>query len=1488
MKRVLIIVVTSILTMTLKAQIIREFSSDTSLYMSELAAFTGSSLESSQVPDFHRFLRLYDSLPYENRMEIIEVSNLMLSKKCRPRPHFIMYQRVMMEFFFEDKASHGYEQWLEGFTLFLKSESALHGNINQWLSLSFSLLDENVFYTSNSVTWKVSTPSFKFDTGESMTVLFDDVTVACYSGRDFIQIMNATGYIDPLTLEWIGTEGRVTWERAGMPENEMHAILSEYRINLKTPGYSADSVQLYYPALFEGIALGRLEDKVLLIKDLASIKYPQFLSYKSSYSIEDFVPGINYKGGLAIEGANLVGSEVGGMPAILEIYTGDTLRIRAKTQRVSMNARHIRSPHVAASIFFGVDSIYHPDLELSFDVARDQLRLNKSEEFTSKGPYSNSYHGIDMNFDELFWNRSDSIIKMQAIQGTSIGRASFESNTFFDYEFYMSLQGLDYTHPLAQLYSYSNMLGGRTFAVENYANYVGFSTYQIRHQLMGLSKLGFVYFDDDTDLVTIRQKLFDYIIASMRQRDYDIIRFVSRTQGESNAELNLLNNDLTIRGIPVIFLSDSQNVKLIPDETTIVMKRNRSFEFDGMVDAGLFRFTGDDFFFDYDDFKINMPKIDSLQLSVYTDEYNQYGEPMLARIDNVIEQMNGELLIDDPNNKSGLESYPEFPAFTSREGSYIFFDAANIQNGVYKRDEFYFELLPFEVDSLDNFSPEAISPNGTFYSAGILPPIEMEMTLRQDNSLGFYMEAPDEGISLYGGVGTFYNDIEMSSNGLHGYGSFDYLTSTTWSDDFLMHPDSMMAMSRRYLIREKLSATQFPYVENTETEVLLRPDKEVMEVTRIKETFKVFNDSTFHGGNLALRPTGLSGDGAMALSDGRLESNHFTYGANTIRADSAGVQLKDPSHQEFSFLTQDVNLFVDLNAREAEMTAREDYTLIELPYNLYETRLDQMTWFMDKDQVAMTQKKHLPENDVDIGIDTLVTNGPTYLSKHPQQDELNFVAPMAFYNYRSRQLSASRVPFIQVADAYIFPYVGEVEVGYQATMSLLEDAKVLANQSNKQHLIYDASIAISGAKAYTGEGYYDYKDAYGNSYPIYFDHIWVDTTIQSQSTGHIKEDESFMLSPFFDFQGEVRLVAADRHLVFDGGTRIVHNCNIGKDWLRFSSTIDPADIHIPVVDPMQNVALNKIFAGSMITRDSTHIYSTFLSGRKDYFDTNLTQASGILLYDPERESYIISTPEKIADSTLPGHYLRLETATCQVYGEGPIDLTLDYGQVKLTSAGNAVHKVSEDQFSTHLVLGVNFYFSPVALQVMGQEIDSLPDLEPVDLTKHHYRLAMRDLLGAPLAQKLERELALTGGYEEIPIAWKNTLFFNNLPLKWNQETRSFRYKGKVGIGNIGDIQVNKKVDAFVELVEKGSGDIFDIYLEVDRNTWYYIAYSPGGLQVLSSNREFNSIVYELKAADRRVKAKLGEAQYIYSLAARRRLELFMERFLEFEEEGGAF
>ncbi len=606
MKKAILSITLLLLVKLLAAQSIREFTSDTGQYVNELSIFTGAHLETSEIGDFQRFLHVYDSLSYEQQLEIIEVSNLLLKRRCRPRPHFIKYERIMMEFFTEQKTSHGYEEWLEGFTLFLKRDDASLVAIDQLLTLSLNLLEDNILYKSNSIIWRVSSPTFQFRMNEKLTIDFDDVVVACYFDRDYIQIKNATGYVDPFELQWYGSHGMVTWERTGMPENELNAVMDDFKINLKTPGYTADSVKLFYPALFDGIALGKLEDKVTLIKDLSSIAYPKFLSYKNSYRIENFIPGIHYSGGLAIEGANLVGSSVGGEPAVLEVFANDTLRLRAQTDRVAMNGRFIRSPHASISIYFAEDSIFHPDLELSFDVSNDQLRLNKSEDFKSLGPYSNSYHNIDMNFDELSWNRGESFMKLQALQGTSVGRATFESASFFDYDFFLDIQGMDIEHPLAQLYTYSKMLGGRTFAMPNYAQYIAYPPYQVRHLLMGLAKYGFVYYDDSKDLITVRQKTFDYISSSMRQRDYDVIRFISRLESASNAQLDLYTRDLTISGIPVIFLSDSQNVRLIPTDNRIVMKRNRSFQFDGLVDAGLFQFSGKNFYFDYNDFKIEI------------------------------------------------------------------------------------------------------------------------------------------------------------------------------------------------------------------------------------------------------------------------------------------------------------------------------------------------------------------------------------------------------------------------------------------------------------------------------------------------------------------------------------------------------------------------------------------------------------------------------------------------------------------------------------------------------------------------------------------------------------------------------------------------------------------------------------------------------------------------------------------------------------------
>jgi hypothetical protein len=70
---------------------------------------------------------------------------------------------------------------------------------------------------------------------------------------------------------------------------------------------------------------------------------------------------------------------------------------------------------------------------------------------------------------------------------------------------------------------------------------------------------------------------------------------------------------------------------------------------------------------------------------------------------------------------------------------------------------------------------------------------------------------------------------------------------------------------------------------------------------------------------------------------------------------------------------------------------------------------------------------------------------------------------------------------------------------------------------------------------------------------------------------------------------------------------------------------------------------------------------------------------------------------------------------------------------------------------------------------------------------------------------------------------------------------------------------------------------------VDDNTWYYLAFSPGALQVLSSNEEFNSLIFSIPEKERQLKAKGRDKSFIFSLSSKRRMGLFLDRFLLYEE-----
>ncbi len=1488
MKKLFIIAALAISFSLSQAQSLVEFSQDTGKFISELDVAFGSLLTEAEIVVCESFKINWEVLDIQSQNEIMELCELMRVRGFKPKPHFIKLLLILNEFHGEGKTDHGYADWVKGYRSLLQSEGLVLKDMNSFQNNSMQMLKGNVLYKSRGASWMLKEPNYSFKFQDSLFIQITSGDLYCSDKRDTINIYDADGRVDILRQKFIGTKGTVYWEKAEFEPENTFAILSDYVLNLNEAGYKAENVELTHKNLFDQPIAGHIEDRISFAKNAAQAKYPKFITYQSSYVLKNFIPGVSFSGGISMQGAHIAGLGMDGEDALIEISSDDTLRARLSSSIFLINSSAIHANHAEVSIYIEDDSIYHPDVIMNYSISKEYLRLTKSKDYNSQGPYTNSYHMIDMNFAELRWERTGSDMKFQAAMGTAMGNAWFESYDFFNDAVYNSLQNiLEYTNPLADLWSFAELLNSRVFAVLSFAYHMGTDPSNERHRLMNLSRLGFIYFDFENDEIIVRDKLYDYIDAHHKQRDYDVIRFKSNTSsGLENASLDLKTKDLTINGIPNIFLSDSQEVRLVPTDNKIIMKRNRNFQFDGIIDAGLFKFYGQNFFFEYDSFLINLQNIDSLSISAKTEERDISGANLLVNIENKIENITGELLIDFPFNKSGLENYPDYPIFTSRERSYIYFDEKTIQDGLYDRERFYFELDPFTIDSLDNFTRNAMRMKGTFVSASIMPPMQMEMSLRPDNSLGFYLTTPDEGLPLFDGKATFYNDIEMSNKGLHGYGSMDYITSTTWSDDFLFHPDSITTTSREFLERAKSEMTSYPLVKNSIAKITFIPDSDLMNIKGMEEPFEMFADNTIFEGNLTLRPSGLSGNGALGLPDGLIESRKMNFEINRIYADSAGVKIRPGIESDFTLITDNVAIDVDLSKREGSLIAIEDFTLISFPSNLYETRLDQLDWFMDRNEIRLSQNKPLKEDKTDLEVDSMSVSGPSYISLHIDQDSLNFVAPLALFNYQDKLIQAKEVLYIEVGDSYVFPAGGDVEIKELAAMSPLNMAKILTNTSSRYHNLYDAHVEIDSRLHYTGSGMYDYVDEFGTVYPFLFDDIEVSRKIETLGTGHIAVDESFMISPYMEYMGEIRLNAKNPLLTFSGGVRLTHTCDINKQWMRFESRINPDSILIPVVRNMQNYALNKISASPMIAKDSTHLYPAFLSKRKGPYDKNVITPTGYLFYDKENEYYEIASEAKLDDMKSKGNYLRLETDSCILYGEGLLDMKLSFGRFKMKTAGNVTHHVEKDELEMHMLMGLNFFFNEEALQIFGNEIDSIVDLEPVDLTSPFYTLAMKNMVGEELADKLETDLGLYGTYTEIPEELDYSILLNDVFLKWNQETNSFRYNGKVGIGMIGGIQINKKVDAYIELVDKGA-DIIDIYLKADSRTWYYIAYGNGVLQALSSNQEFNNILIDLKTKKRKLKTKRGEAAYIYSEASPQRLGRFIRKFEYTEERIGA-
>ena len=1452
-----------LLSFSQRADEIENFSEEFSVFTTQLADYLKISNNAVLKKSYKMFLKSSDNFTELEKNKVIAISNIMLSKRVRARPYFEDFLQTLVVVKSSNNSDVLLLQWLD----VIEGIIELSGKKKMALFCEFTnnLLVEKKLYDSKLVSWSTDSDDFSFSFTSSRAVVNfkSNLTLNCSNKKGDITVYNTKGKYYPLLYQWYGSGGFIYWDNHNFSRDSVYVELSNYNVNTKETQIVADSSILYNSAVFNKGLQGQIINKISSGKQKS--KYPSFTSYDKNIEIKNIFENIDYKGGYKLIGKDFAADGGEDAKARMIFKKDDKEIFVANSNSFNIKEERISSSSCGVKIFFDNDSLHHSNLRFKYLNNKRQVQFYRDRKGASNAPMLDTYHQLTIDFELLEWDIDSNIITFGSLPETFESVVRFESMDMFLQSRFDEAQGIDAINPLILISNYVKYNNNRLeFSVRNFARFAGFPIHQIKPYLINLASYGFIFYDFSNDNITVQPILFNYIDAASGIGDYDVISFQSsRFNADEaskinnhivNAILDLSSKDLIISGIREIELSNKRNVFLFPNRGMVTIKKNRDFKFDGQILAGNGRLNlfGRDFSFVYDDFKVDLKHIDSVQISVPVEPIvlDQYNNEKLTNIRTVFEYIDdpdavsqGEIRIDHPSNKSGIrkDSFPEFPIFSSFQKSYAYYDGPySVYRKSYNRDNFFFHLDPYSIDSVDVYMAKGLWFSGSFESAGIFPNFLDTLRVQEDLSFGFKRETPAAGFSIYNDKAKYTNEISLSNQGLKGNGAFEYLTSYAIASDITWFPDSANLNTDTFNIEEVIVGIEFPQVTNTNTYMRYLPYQDELYINMKDTEFNMYG-STFFAGNLLMRPTGLIGDGIMKLDKADVASESFVYNAKWFGSESADLQVFEDT-LGFSFKANNLRTHIDLQEREGIFHSAGDDSYVELLANKYMCYIDKLIWDMDNASLDLSN-----EHDS-------ISTGSQFISIHPDQDSLSFFSSSASYSLKDYIIYANGVDSILVADAVLYPDSGKVIVHKEAVIPTLHNAVLVAGNLTRYHKFAKASVDIISANAYTGSGYYTFIDAMDNRQEMFFDSIMVNQYTITEAHGGLADSSSFSIDSKFDFKGGIDLYADKKHLTFDGYFMMNHNCSLlAKEWVKFRSEIDPNNINITINNQVVNENNETLYTGVLFRKDTFDIYSTFLSKKVNDLDIEMINASHSIIYDDSKSAYIINPYDSLSNTFM------LFDSSCRTLGEGNINLNMKLGRIESEVVGLIQHDMKEHDVRISGFLMLNFPFSEKAMESMAEDLGAIGYDEYDTTFARNVRRIIKDQQEAE-EYILSPETIKPSNFPEDMVS---TFTFSDIDLKWDATNNSFVSYGDIGLGNIYSYPVTDYLTGNIIFEKKigRSEDALIMRFESSMDEQYCFKYERGSMWSFTFNIPFSEQISKESDAKKRLS---GRPKYNYS------------------------
>lgn len=1478
-KFILLITFFSLSFIQLNAQKLSEFSESPTEYLSQLKEFMTLSKQKKMVQAYEDYEKQFKSGLFsdEEFKTIVATSNAMLKLKMKASPYFLNYLKALP---LVKKQTDGEVKFKDWHTVLNGMLADVEGRkikpYGEYLKFSISFFEHGTFRgPKSSVNYMGKSDSYQMKYEDKQpAVRYENADLYGFRKKDTIIIHNTTGTFYPNKLKWEGLGGTVDWKR--FEDVDISAQIDTYNIDIKKSIYKVKKATLSYPDIFGTQKVeGRFEDKISKIKADGSGSYPKFESYKNVLEINDIGEGIHYKGGFRLNGTTFYGFGTKDNKAQITITDQGKKRFVGRAENFTIRkGERIASEKTAMTIYTETDSIYHPSVNIKFDIPKQEMQLYRGKRGSDRNPFFASQQNMNINVDNLIWKMaSDSLLLGKSnVSFSNAATVEFESMHYYDEGDLRRIQNISTTNPLAAIRSAADEEGIREVDADVIAKKINpkFDASSIQSLLYDLVARGFINYDHEDQIVEVKDKIYHYTDANSGKVDFDILKVKSKTN-KTNAVVDLKNNTIDAIGISNVEFSPVQQVALKPFNENVVFNSNRDMDFDGRVFAGFGVLEGKDMHYVYDQNHITIDSVRFFDLFVPTGNEDENGKPEALSISSRIEHGNGVLLIDAPQNKSGKEELEMFPSYNTKGPSYVYYDYKETLGGVYKRDSFYFKLAKFNFNQLDNFTKEDVTFKGEMFSSDIFPVFKEIVKIREeDASLGFVTNTGDGGYPAYSQKGKYRGEIDLSNKGFFGKGNIQYLGASMDSEDLTFKPKQMTGTARRFdLAEDRAGAVEVPQAVGIDVSIDWKPYQDSMYIRTKEESFKIFKaDNYTVDGTLILTPDGLKATGKFEWEQGIMSSKLMSFGAFSARADTANVKIK-AFGDEIAFDTKNVNADLDFDIQKGKIIANEEGLNTTMPYNQYQTSMGELDWDMKAETITF-QNKGKEYGD--------------FVSIHPDQDSLNFKGKTAFYDLKTNELKIGGVPKIQTCDANVFTETGDIEIKKGGTISTLENCKIVASLENEYHVINRATVDIKGKKAYNAKGYYEYNIG-DRQQEIYFADI-VGARIgkgnqstketETRANGTIKPEDNFYIDAKTQYQGKIILKATDKNLEFDGFAKLDAPLLPNGQWFSFVNKADKKDLVIPF-DVPKNFNGELLRTGVFISKEQAIAYPRVMQPTHLRKDRALIDARGVFKYDKASDTFIFGDSLNVVKDFTRGNKMVYDVKTNGIKTEGKVNLGENLTYVNVDAAGYMETAFpggsAEQKLKANVMAGVFMHIPEKLMKIMVTDlVSSSYDAKPIDFVKNldFYKKTLAELIQDDKDYKNTYAKTTALGIE-LPKKYKDkySFLFTEMPLKWDVEYQSMvTSKSQCGVAVVGGTPINRMLTCHVEFKMPSNGDdrIY-IYIKSPSDFYYYFGFKQGILDIGSSNTRFMDELLGMKEKDLSVKMKDGEKMEIQAVEA---------------------